>query len=284
MMRRIQRALLQISLAVSVAAVPLGMAKAEGLMDRAKGDGLRVAFYNFKPYAYKDENDELTGTDVETLRAVLDKMGGKIDTAQSTDWGALIPGVKAGRFDVVAAGMFVTPKRCLEVRFSEPTFGIQQSLVVMRDNPESVVDYNTIAEKGLTVAAISGSAQVGYAKKSGVADAKIMQVPDVPTAVAALRAGRAQIFAVSVPGSRDVVATVPEKDLEMVPSFSKVAGELAMPHGAFAFKKDDAAFVDEFNTQLAAFIGSDEHIAILEKHGMEADELPRLTTAELCEG
>ena len=284
MMKSTRRALLRASLAVSVLAMSHGAATAEGLMDRAKGDGLRVAFYNFKPYAYKDGKDELTGTDVETLRTVLNQMGGKIDTAQSTDWGALIPGIKAGRFDVVAAGMFVTPKRCLEVKFSEPTFGIQQSLVVMRDNPEGVVDYNTIAEKGLTVAAISGSAQVGYAKKSGVNDAKIMQVPDVPTAVAALRAGRAQIFAVSVPGSRDVVATVPEQDLEMVPSFSQVAGELAMPHGAFAFRKDDAAFVDEFNARLADFIGSPEHVAILEKHGMKADELPKLSTSELCEG
>ena len=41
-----------------------------------------------------------------------------------------IPGVKAERFDVVAVGMFVTPMRCAAVRFCEPTFGIQQSLVV----------------------------------------------------------------------------------------------------------------------------------------------------------
>lgn len=259
-------------------------AHAAGLMDQAKGDGLNVAFYNFKPYAYMDENGVLTGTDVDTLKAVLEKLGGKVADAKAIEWGALIPGVKSGRFDVVAAGMFVTPKRCAEVRFSEPTFGIQQTLIVVKGNPHGVVDYDSIAEMGLTVAVVSGAAQTGYAESSGVPEDKIMQIPDNPTAIAALRADRAQVYALSVPGSREVVRGVPEQDLEMVPAFKIVAGELAMPHGAFAFRKEDGDFVDAFNAELTAFIGSQDHLAIFEKHGMEADELPSQKTAELCEG
>lgn len=269
-----------------VAAVAAGLpsAHAAGLMDQAKGDGLNVAFYNFKPYAYMDENGVLTGTDVDTLKAVLGKLGGKVADAKAIEWGALIPGVKSGRFDVVAAGMFVTPKRCAEVRFSEPTFGIQQTLIVMTGNPHGVVDYDSIAEMGLTVAVVSGAAQTGYAESSGVSEDKIMQIPDNPTAIAALRADRAQVYALSVPGSREVVRGVPEQDLEMVPPFKIVAGKLAMPHGAFAFRKEDSDFVDAFNAELTAFIGSPDHLAIFEKHGMEADELPSQKTAELCEG
>lgn len=254
------------------------------LMTTAKGDGLRVAFYNFKPYAYKDEAGALTGTDVDTLKAVLEKMGGSIADAKAIDWGALIPGVKTGRFDVVAAGMFVNPKRCAEVRFSEPTFGIQQSLIVKKGNPHGVTNYDSIAEKGLTVAIVSGAAQVGFATSSGVSDGKIMQIPDNPTAIAALRADRAQVYALSVPGSRVVVKGVPEQDLEMVPAFKHVAGKVAMPHGAFAFRKDDGDFVDAFNKELTAFVGSPDHLAIFAKHGMEKDELPSQSTTELCGG
>lgn len=270
----------------AVATVVLGAvsAHAAGLMDSAKDDGLRVAFFNFKPYAYTDEGGVLTGTDVDTLKAVLERMGGKIADAKAIEWGALIPGVKAGRFDVVAAGMFVNPKRCAEVRFSEPTFGIQQSLIVVKDNPHGVTDYESIAEMGLTVAVVSGSAQAGFAASVGVPSDKIMQIPDNPTAIAALRADRAQVYALSVPGSREVVNGVPEKDLEMVPSFNMVAGELAMPHGAFAFRKEDGDFVDAFNKELTAFIGSPEHLEIFAKHGMQADELPKQATADLCKG
>ena len=255
---------------------------ADDLMAAAKGDGLRVAFYNFKPYAYVDGNNALTGTDVETLNAVLAKLGGKVADAKATDWGALIPGLKAKRFDVVAAGMFVTPKRCAAVRFSEPTFGIKQALAVMKGNPKGIASYETIRDKGLKVGAVSGAAQVGYAKNAGIAEGSISQLPDNPTGIAALRAGRIDAWAVSAPGVRQIIAGVPEGDIDSTPVFDKIGGKLAVSHGAFAFRPEDAAFVDAFNTELKAFIGTPEHIAILEKHGMTRDELPIMKTAELC--
>ena len=255
---------------------------ADDLMAAAKSDGLRVAFYNFKPYAFVDENNTLTGTDVETLNAVLAKMGGKVADAKATDWGALIPGLKTKRFDVVAAGMFVTPKRCAAVRFSEPTFGIKQALAVMKGNPKGIVSYESIRDKSLKVGAVSGAAQVEYAKNAGIAESSISQLPDNPTGIAALRAGRIDAWAVSAPGVRQIIAGVPEGDIESTPVFDKIGGKLAVSHGAFAFRPEDAAFVDAFNTELSAFIGTPEHIAILEKHGMTRDELPIMKTAELC--
>jgi polar amino acid transport system substrate-binding protein len=251
-------------------------------MDRAKGEGLRVAFYNFAPYAYKDDDGNLVGTDVETLSAVLDKMGGKIAEADSTDWGALIPGIKANRFDVVAAGMFVTPKRCAAVQFSEPTFGIQQAMLIPKGNPKGVTTYESLADQGLRVGAVAGSAQTGYARKAGIADSMISELPDNPTGVAALRAGRIDAWAVSAPGVRQIIANLPDGDMESTPLFAEVAGEPAVSHGAFAFRKDDADFVAEFNKTMAEFIGSPEHVSIMEKHGMTRDELPISTTAELC--
>ena len=279
---KIRRTVLKGALAASVAMLPAMAAHAESLMDRAKGEGLRVAFYNFKPYAYKDDSGNLTGTDVETLRAVLDAMGGKIAEAKSTDWGALIPGVKADRFDVVAAGMFVTPKRCAEVQFSEPTFGIQQAMVVAKGNPKGVTNYESVAQQGLKIGVVSGSAQKGYAEAVGLSDASISQLPDNPTGVAALRAGRIDAWAVSAPGVRQIIASLPAAPIESTAPFAEVAGKVAVSHGAFAFRPADAEFVAAFNAELTKFIGSDAHIALLQEHGMTADELPISATAELC--
>lgn len=259
-------------------------ARAEGLMDQATGDGLRVAFYNFKPYAFVDENNALVGTDIELLEAVLAKMSGKVGEAQAVDWGALIPGVKTRRFDVVAAGMFVTPKRCAEVRFSQPYFGIKQAVAVMQGNPHGVENYETIRDKGLKVGVVSGAAQYGYAQAAGIDEANIVQLPDNPSGIAALRAGRIDGWAVSAPGVREIVAGVPEGDIESSPVFAQVAGEAAVSHGAFAFRPEDAEFVDAFDEALTAFVGSPEHIAIMEKYGMSADELPIERTEALCGG
>ena len=53
-------------------------------------------------------------------------------------------------------------------------------------------------------------------------------------------------------------------------------------HGAFGFRKEDQDFVDAFNAELTAFLGTPEHIALVEPFGFGADYLPNLTTAELC--
>ena len=142
--------------------------------------------------------------------------------------------------------------------------------------------YDTIRDKGLKLAAVSGSAQVGYAERTGIAAENILQLPDNPTAVAALRAGRVDVYALSAPGARELAAGLPEQDMEAGALFSTVAGEAAIAHGAFAFCKEDADIGDAFDKELTAFIGTPEQIAIMEAQGLTADELPQLKTSELC--
>ena len=280
-----RRTLLATSLGLGLAAASLGGALAQGLMEKATGGGLDVAFYNFQPYAYMDDQGTLTGTDVEILRTVLERMGGSIADAGATEWGALIPGVKTGRFDVVAAGMFVTPKRCAEVMFSEPTFGIQNALLLVEGNPHGLSNYESVAANPeLKLGAVSGAAQVDYAKLAGIAEANIVQLPDNATGVAALQAGRIHAYAVSAPGVRQVLAALPDAGLEGGEPFIDVAGKPHVSHGAFAFRKSDADFVAAFNAELVAFVGTPEHIAIMEEHGMTVDELPVRSTADLCDG
>ncbi len=269
--------------ALSLAGLP-SSAGAEGLMEAGKGDGLRVAYYNFAPFAYVNADGDVVGEQVEILRYVLGEMGLKVASEVSTEWGALIPGLKAGRFDVVAAAMFVTPKRCAAVAFSEPTFGIKQGLVVPKGNPNGISDYESVHDKGLRIAAISGTAQVDWARSVGISDDKIIQIPDNPTGIAAVRAGRADLFAIDAPGARQLIGSLPEGDMEMLPPFGEIAGKPASPHGAYAFRTEDADFVEAFNKELTGFIGTDGHVAIMEAHGLEPDELPKMTTLELCSG
>ena len=66
--------------------------------------------------------------------------------------------------------------------------------------------------------------------------------------------------------------------------FSEVAGTSVKGHGAFGFRKEDQDFVDAFNAELKKFIGSPEHIALVEPIGFGKDYLPEKTTAELCAG
>jgi polar amino acid transport system substrate-binding protein len=257
---------------------------AQTLDETAASEGVRVAYFNYAPFAYVDDGGEVIGTDVEILEAVLGQMGIEVAEAVATDWGALIPGLRAGRYDVVAAGMFVTPARCAEVAFSEPTFGIRASLVVPAGNPNGITSYEDILEQGATLAAVAGTAQVAAALEMGISRDNVQEYPDAPTALAAVRAGRADAFGADAPSARQIIANQPGNDFEMVEPFAEIGGRSAVDHGAFAFRQEDQAFVDRLNIAMNDFIGSAEYVAINETHGMTADEAPVLSVSELCGG
>ena len=279
----LRRALLKTVAAVALAGLP-ATAMAETLEERGKADGLRVAYYNFAPFAYVGGDGKVIGEQVEILRHVLGEMGLSIASETSTEWGNLIPGLKADRFDIVAAAMFVTPKRCNEVAFSEPTFGIQQALVVKSGNPDGLAAYDSVRDNGVILAAISGTAQVDWAKSVGVDEANIMQVPDTPTGLAAVRAGRAAAFAIDAPGARLAVANTGGETYEMLEPFAEVDGKPASPHGAYAVRPDETDFVSAFNAKLAEFIGTPAHLEIMKTHGLQPSELPSRSTGDLCQG
>jgi polar amino acid transport system substrate-binding protein len=68
----------------------------------------------------------------------------------------------------------------------------------------------------------------------------------------------------------------------MAEPFGEVGGASVVGHGGFAFRPEDQAFVEEFNKQLADFIGSKEHLDLVAPFGWTEDELPQMTTEELC--
>ena len=270
-------------LAIAAASLLLAQAaQAQSLNESAESDGVRVAYFNYAPFAYVADDGSVIGTDVEILEAVLAQMGIEVASAVATDWVALIPGLNAGRYDVVAAGMFVTPTRCGEVAFSEPTFGIRATLVVPTGNPNGITRYEDILEQGATLAAVAGTAQVAAALELGIARDNIQEYPDAPTALAAVRAGRADAFGVDAPSARQIIANQPGDDFEMVEPFAEIGGRSAVDHGAFAFRQEDQAFVDRFNAIMRDFIGGAEYVAINEAHGMTADEAPVRSVSELC--
>jgi polar amino acid transport system substrate-binding protein len=274
-----------IALAAGVAALAVTFsAQAETTLERAKREGfLRVGFANEAPFGYATPDGKLTGESPEVVKAVLAKMG--IDQVDGvlTEFGSLIPGLQAGRFDIIAAGMFVNPKRCEQVQFSEPTYGIGQAFLVAKGNPKGIVDYSSIAgNHDLKLAVMSGAVEAGYARDSSVGEDQIVQLPDQSSLVAAVKAGRADAAALTALSIADMASK--NEEVESTKPFGEVAGKSVVGHGAVAFRKEDTDLYEAFNAELKKFIGSPEHIALVTPIGFGADYLPTKTTAELCAG
>jgi polar amino acid transport system substrate-binding protein len=217
------------------------------------------------------------------VKAVLKKIGIEQVDGVLTEFGSLIPGLQAGRFDIVAAGMFITPKRCEQVQFSEPTYGIGQALLVAEGNPKNITDYSSIAENpDLKLAVMAGAVEVGYARDSGIPEGQVVVLPDQSSLVKAVQAGRADAAALTALSIADMAKK--NEGVESTKPFGEVAGKSVVGHGGVAFRKEDKELYEAFNEELKKFIGSDEHIALVEPHGFGKDYLPTKTTAELCAG
>lgn len=274
-----------LGLAAAAASVLIaGTAFAQSTLEKAREQGyIRVGFANEAPFGYATPAGELTGEAPEVAKAILAKMGIPEVDGVLTEFGSLIPGLQAGRFDIIAAGMFVNPKRCEQIAFSEPSYGIGQALLVKTGNPKDLTDYESIAQNSdVKLAVMAGAVEAGYAKEAGVEQGQLVMLPDPPSLLAAVQSGRADAAGLTALS----IANLAEKGegVESTEPFGMVAGKSVKGHGAFGFRKEDTALIEEFNKHLKEFLGSEEHLALVTPFGFGKGYLPNKTTAELCAG
>src|SRR3954470_14194927 len=90
-----------------------GPAWAETPLERARREKtIRVGFANEAPYAFASPDGKLVGVMPDVIRYVMADLGIPNLEGVLTDFGGLIPGLLAGRFDILGAGLYVTSVRC----------------------------------------------------------------------------------------------------------------------------------------------------------------------------
>lgn len=279
-----RRGLLITALSCATASLTATAALAETALERIKAQGyIRIGFANEAPFGFATPDGKLSGEAPEVAKAVLARIGIAEVDGVLTEFGSLIPGLKAGRFDIIAAGMFINPKRCAEIAFSEPSYGIGQAFLVPAGNPKGLNDYAAIAANpDARLAVMSGAVEADYARSAGVPEGQLVVLPDQSSLLAAVQAGRADAAALTALSIADMAAK--GEGVESTKPFGEVAGVSVKGHGGFGFRKDDTDLYEAFNSELAAFLGSPEHVALVEPFGFGADYLPNKTMAELCAG
>jgi polar amino acid transport system substrate-binding protein len=255
-------------------------ANAETALERVQRTGeIRIGYANEAPFAYTLADGRVTGESPEIAKAIFAKMGiNKVNTVL-TEWGGLIPGLQAGRFDVIAAGMYVTPERLEQVLFTDPHYQIGDTLLVAKGNPQKLHSYADIARhSSATVAVMSGTAQYGYAREAGIPEARIMQVPNTIAQLQAVRTRRAAA-AVGTQLTMKELALKGGKAVEAISTFEDDPGHIG--YGAFAFRKSDQDLRDAVNAALKDWLGSEEHLKTVAPFGFDQSNLTSKTVSEL---
>ncbi|EHQ89441.1 ectoine/hydroxyectoine ABC transporter substrate-binding protein EhuB [Desulfosporosinus youngiae] len=258
--------------------------KEETVLEKAKRQGyITVGFANEAPYAYATPEGKLTGEAVEVSRVILQKLGIKEMNGVLTEFGSLIPGLNANRFDMITAGMWINADRAKQVGFANPDYQIGEGIAVKAGNPLNLHSYADIgADSKVKVGAMSGSAEIKALIGSGVAEAQIVSVPDQPSALAALQAGRVDVITMSGPALQSVLDTAKDSSLERVREFTQpvIDGKSIVGYGAAVFRKTDNDFRDAYNKELADMEKSGELLAIIKPFGFTEDNLPQGITVE----
>jgi ectoine/hydroxyectoine ABC transporter solute-binding protein len=271
----------------AISAIILGLtagAQAQSTLEKARNEGvIRIGFANEAPYGYATPSGELTGEAPAVAKEIFSRLGIENVEGVLTEFGSLIPGLRAGRFDVIAAGMFITPERCAQIQFSEPSYGIGQAFLVPEGNPNNLTDYSSIAgNPELKLAVLAGGVEAGYAEQSGVSQSQLMILPDQASLVNAVRSGRAHAAALTALSIKQMADA--NDGVESTEPFGDVAGQSVVGHGGFGFRPDDTELYEAFNEELKKFVGTQEHIELVSEFGFGEGFMPTKTTAELCAG
>jgi polar amino acid transport system substrate-binding protein len=274
-----------LALAAGCYRIPASDVEGGDLLDRLRSEGtVRLGIAGELPFGYIDRDGEFTGEAPEIAKVIFGRLGVKRVQPVPTEFGSLIPGLRARQFDVVSAGMYVTPTRCAQVIFADPDYQMRDAFIVPKGNPKGLHGYEDIVRAGAKMATGTGYAEIDYAVSAGVARDAIRILPDQLAGLLAVEQGRVDVFAgtsitvqnvVRQTGSTLVEATQPVQPM--------LDGKPAIGAGAFAFRPAERNLRDAFNRELHALRDSGELLEIVRPFGFTEAEMTELTAQELCE-
>src|SRR5262249_9631364 len=154
------------------------------------GKVISFGFANEPPYTIA-ETGNVTGQDPEVLKAIMSQYGIKTFDGVLVEFPGLIPGLQAGRWDMIAAGMTIKSARCKVIDFGNPDLMVGQALMVKAGNPKNLHSLKSIAANhSIKLGTQEGAAQYTLYQVAGIASDQISGFPTLQTAVAALQTGR----------------------------------------------------------------------------------------------
>lgn len=246
----------------------------------AGGESLDLALFGEEPYSWLDDNGEPTGATIAVAEEIFGERMGYDLQVEQTDWDNLIPGLTAGNWDVVSAGMSVNADRCAQAAFGEPELVYTTALLVEEGNPHGVQDFDDLLEAqeagdGLSIVALTGGVESPWLEDMGVDHDGVGNAQD---GIDFVDGGRADVFALTAISLETMAEGM--DGLEVTDAF---AHELSV--GAHTFRPEDDELREEFNEHLTELKESGDYLDIVSEFGFTEAEMPpaELTTQELCD-
>jgi polar amino acid transport system substrate-binding protein len=251
------------------------------LNDLRKQGFARIAIANEPPFTQVDADGKVSGAGPDVARAVFKRLGVADVVASLSEYGAMIPGLQAGRFDAVTAGYYMRPERCAAALYSEPTLCDGESFIVKKGNPLKLTGYKSVAGDGSALIGVfPTSVEEKLALSAGVPADRIVPIPDAQSGLKMLQDGRISALATTSLSIAHLLLVAKDDSLESV---TPVEGTGISCDGAI-FSKRDRALRDAYDKALAELKASGEFAKIIEPYGFSAKLAMSTTRDKLCGG
>jgi len=83
----------------------------------------------YPPMQYMNEQKEITGFEVDVIKAAAEKGGFKAEF-KNVAWDGIFAGLASGKYDAISSSVSITDERKATMDFSDPIMAIEQMLVV----------------------------------------------------------------------------------------------------------------------------------------------------------
>ena len=193
----------------------------------------------YPPFTYTDpRTNELTGYDIEVMKAVAEKAGWQLKFVQS-QFDAIFAALDAKRIDVIANEITINPERQARYLFTTP-YSYSHGVIVTAADNKSIKDLGDL--KGKTTAQSATSNWFAVAKKAG---AKVENVDQFAQAAALLDQGRVDAVVNDNIAVLDYLASTKSTKV-------KIAGDAGSDVGrqALTFRKSDTSLQKEADKAL----------------------------------
>ena len=192
----------------------------------------------YAPFTFHNKKDQLTGYDIDVIKAVAKEEGYKIKFNE-TSWDSMFAGLDAGRFDVIANQVGINDERKEKYQFSDP-YTYSSAVLVVRENEKNIKSFDDVKGKKLAQTFTSN-----YGKLAKDKGAEITKVDGFNQSMDLLLSNR-------VDGTfNDSLSYLDYTKQKPKAKIKAIKGNAEQNKSGFAFsKKVDSKVVSDFNDGL----------------------------------
>jgi polar amino acid transport system substrate-binding protein len=204
---------------------------------------LRVGVVHNEPFVMRDAKGDLVGFSIDLGRQLADDLGVNVEFVV-TSWSQVVPDLVGKQFDVIAAGLWITPARALVVNFSDPTSVGAVHLVAGKSLASTMRSRQDLDRPDVRIVVYAGTSQEKIGSQL-FPRATLVKLEGDADPLAPVVEGKAHAVLVTTPVPELVVGSSPDR------LFLPLGEPLQLTTTALAIRKGDADFLNFVDSWLA---------------------------------